>query len=190
MPDHRIDLRQATADDIPDLLVLMDSILEWLVAQGRSEQWGTVPFSQIPGFPGRVTDWVSQGVITLAERNGKCVGLLAAAPVVPPRIPAGLIPAGSIFVHTVMSDRGPEGRGVGSVLMNEAELRARTQKAPALALDHWAGSAELARIYDQRGYVKVAEYDEEQGGRSVRNAVRVHRFSSGPTGRALRSESG
>jgi hypothetical protein len=107
VPDRQISLRQATADDTPALLSLMDSVLEWLVAHGRSDQWGTVPFSQIPGFPKRVTDWVSQGVITLAERNGKCVGFLAAAPLVPPRIPTGLVPEGSMFVHTVMSDRGP-----------------------------------------------------------------------------------
>ncbi|WP_248962118.1 GNAT family N-acetyltransferase [Sphaerisporangium perillae] len=177
MPDRQINLRQATADDTPALLSLMDSVLEWLVAHGRTEQWGTVPFSQIPGFPERVTDWVSQDVITLAERNGKCVGLLAAAPLIPPRIPTGLVPEGSMFVHTVMSHRGPDGRDVGSALMNEVERRARTHKAPALALDHWAGSAELARIYDKRGYVKVAEYTADQGEKTVRNVVRVYRLS-------------
>ncbi|GAA3837517.1 hypothetical protein GCM10022226_69520 [Sphaerisporangium flaviroseum] len=182
MPHRHITLRPATAADTPALLALMDSVLEWLVACGRPEQWGTVPFSQIPGFPERVTDWASQGVITLAERNGKCVGLLALAPLVPPRIPTGLVPEGSMFVHTVMSDRGPDGRDVGSTLLDEAEHRARTLKAPALALDHWAGSSELARVYDRRGYVKVAEYDDDQGENTVRNAVRVHHLSGSPTG--------
>jgi GNAT superfamily N-acetyltransferase len=178
VPDHQLNLRQATAEDTPALLSLMDSVLEWLVAHGRSEQWGTLPFSQIPGFPERVTDWASQGVITLAERNGGCAGFIAIAPLVPPRIPTGLVPEGSMFVHTVMSDRGPDGRDVGPALMNEAERRARTHEAPALALDHWARSAELARIYDKRGYVKVAEYDDDQGDKTVRNAVRVYRPSS------------
>ncbi|TMQ96676.1 GNAT family N-acetyltransferase [Actinomadura soli] len=154
----------------------MDSVLKWLVAQGRPEQWGTVPFSQQPGFPDRVADWTSQGVITIAERGGACVGLMAAAPGASPRVPAGVVPEGSMFIHTVMTDRGPDGRGVGSVLLAHAEHLARTLGAPALALDHWAGSPELGRIYDEHGYVQVAEYTDEQGGKAVRNLVRVRRL--------------
>lgn len=86
-----------------------------------------------------------------------------------------------MFVHTVMSSRGPDGRGVGATLLAEAERRARSRQAPVLALDHWAGSPELARIYEQHGYVPVAEYDDEQGGTSSRNVVRVrHLLRAGP----------
>jgi GNAT superfamily N-acetyltransferase len=181
VPDGRINLRRATPDDVSALMSLMDSVLDWLVAHGRSEQWGTVPFSRIPGFSERFAGWVSQGVVTVAERDGKCVGLLAMAPAVPPRIPGGLVPEGSTFVHTVMSDRGPDGHGVGSALMAEAERRARDDKAPAVALDHWAGSAELARVYEKGGYVMVAEYEDRQGAKTTRNTVRVKHLSA--TGR-------
>ncbi|TMR96493.1 GNAT family N-acetyltransferase [Nonomuraea basaltis] len=188
MSDRRITLRPATAEDVPALVSLMDAVLGWLVERGRTEQWGTVPFSRIPGFPERVADWTSQGVITLAERDHACVGLLAAAPMVPPRIPAGLVTEGAMFVHTVMSDRGPGGRGVGSALMEEAERRARAYGAPALALDHWAGSAELARVYDGFGYVLAGECeDEQEDGRKVRNAVRVRRLDPQSGGSVPRS---
>ncbi|TDD34478.1 GNAT family N-acetyltransferase [Actinomadura sp. KC06] len=176
MPEHRLHLRQATAGDVPALLSLMDSVLKWLVAQGRPEQWGTVPFSQQAGFPERVADWTSQGVITVAERGGACVGLLAAAPVVPPRVPDGVVPEGSMFIHSVMTDRGPDGCGVGSALLAHAEHLAKAQGAPALALDHWAGSPELGRIYDEHGYVRVAEYTDGQGESADRNLVRVRRL--------------
>ncbi|WP_067800164.1 GNAT family N-acetyltransferase [Actinomadura formosensis] len=179
MPDHPLHLRQATTSDVPALLALMDSVLKWLVAQGRPQQWGRVPFSQQPGFPDRVADWTSQGVITIAERDGECVGLLAAAPMVPPRIPAGVVPDGSMFIHTVMTDRGSAGRGAGSALLTHAEHLARAHGAPALALDHWAGSPELGRIYDEHGYLPVAEYTDEQDGGTVRNLVRV-RHLDGP----------
>jgi GNAT superfamily N-acetyltransferase len=173
--DQPIRLRVATTADLPAVLELMDAVLGWLVARDRPQQWGDVPFSRIPGFPGRVAEWVAQDVITLAERGTDCVGILAIAAVVPPRIPAGLVPAGSMFVHTVMTERGSRGRGVGSLLMREAERRARAVCAPAVALDHWAGSDELHRIYREHGYTAVGEYDDDRqaGAPKVRNVVRV-----------------
>ena len=175
MSDQSIQLRVATAADLPALLKLMDSVLDWLVARRRTQQWGDVPFSQIPGFPDRVADWVAQGVITLAERGTDCLGLLAIAPVVPPRIPAGLVPARAMFVHTVMTERGPRGQGIGFLLMQEAERQARAASAPALALDHWAGSDELHRIYRKHGYTTVGEYDDgrQADAPKIRNVVQV-----------------
>ncbi|MFC4062875.1 GNAT family N-acetyltransferase [Planomonospora corallina] len=152
----------------------MDSVHAWLIARDRPEQWGTVPFSRIPGFPDRVADWTRQNVITLAERDSRCVGMLAAAPMIPPRIPTGTVPDGSMFIHTVMTERGPAGHGVGAALLKEAERLARAHGAPALALDHWADSPELSRLYEEHGYIKVAEYTDEQAGNPIRNAVRIH----------------
>ncbi len=103
--------------------------------------------------------------------------MLAAAPMTPPRIPAATVPDGSLFIHTVMTDRGPGGHGVGTALLEEAERLARAHHAPALALDHWAGSPELGRIYDEHGYAKVAEYTDEHD-EPVRNTVRVRHLSA------------
>ncbi|NAS25910.1 GNAT family N-acetyltransferase [Herbidospora sp. NEAU-GS84] len=168
MPRSSPKLRPATADDVAALLTLMDSVHAWLLSRGRPGQWGAVPFSRIPGFSDRVADWARQNVVTLAERDGRCVGMLAAAPLIPPRIPAGAVPGGSLFIYTVMTDRGPEGHGVGAALLKEAERLARAHGAPALALDHWAGSPELDRLYDDHGYVRVAEYTDERVGNVVR----------------------
>ncbi|MDG4824853.1 GNAT family N-acetyltransferase [Asanoa sp. WMMD1127] len=173
MSEQPIRLRVAAPADLPRLLELMDSVLSWLVARGRTQQWGDVPFSRIPGFPDRVADWIAQRVITLAERGTDCVGILAMAPVVPQRIPAGLVPASAMFVHTVMTERGPRGRGVGSLLMQEAERQARAASAPAVALDHWAGSDELQRIYHKHGYTPVGEYNDERANAPTRNVVQV-----------------
>ncbi|WP_283136594.1 GNAT family N-acetyltransferase [Rhizohabitans arisaemae] len=176
MPEDHVRLRPATAEDVPAILALMDSVLDWLVARGRPDQWGTVPFSRVPGFPGRLAEWAGQGAFTVAERDGWCVGLIALAPGAPPRIPAGTVPDGALFVQTVLTDRGPGNRGVGSALMAEAERQARARGVSAVALDHWAGSPELDRFYDRHGYAKVAEYTEERDDRVVRNTVRVRRL--------------
>jgi GNAT superfamily N-acetyltransferase len=182
MPQSEITLRPGTAEDVPSLLSLMDAVLAWLVTHGRSEQWGTTPFSQVPGFSARVAHWVAQGVITVAERDGRCVGVLAAAPTTPPRVPAGMVPEGSMFVYTVLSDRGSEGRGVGRALLNAAERLATERGCPAVALDHWAGSAELARIYDDYGYIKVCTYIDNHDGNDTRNVVRVRLLPKRPVG--------
>ncbi|MEV1003132.1 GNAT family N-acetyltransferase [Nonomuraea sp. NPDC050202] len=172
--DQHLTLRPATTQDIPALLALMDSVLTWLVARGRTEQWGTVPFSRLPGFPELFTGWTSQGAITTAERGGPCVGLLALAPAPPPRIPPGLIPEGALFIHTIMSARGPTGRGVGRALLAEAARQARAHGAPALGLDHWAGSAELDQIYDKHGFVKAGECEGGKAGPTTTlNTVRA-----------------
>ncbi|MEV0617394.1 GNAT family N-acetyltransferase [Nonomuraea sp. NPDC050404] len=174
MPDDQhLILRPATAQDLTALLALMDSILGWLVARGRTEQWGAVPFSQMPGFPERFTEWTSQGAITVAERGGNPVGLLALAPAVPPHIPSGLLPRGALFVHVIMSDRGPAGQGVGQALLAEASRRAEARQAPGVGLDHWAGNADLDRVYDKHGYVKVGEYEVNDDGRTALNSVRI-----------------
>ncbi|MGK5550102.1 GNAT family N-acetyltransferase [Actinomadura kijaniata] len=79
-----------------------------------------------------------------------------------------MVSGGSMFIHTVMTDHGPDGHGVGSALLAHAEHLARTRGALALALDHWAGSPEL-------GYVPVVEY-------TVRNLVRVQHLSGDHVG--------
>lgn len=178
MTASEIRLRPATADDVPALLALMDMVLEWLVARGRPAQWGTTPFSRLPGFPDRLVGWIASGVVTVAERDGHLVGAMAAASMVPPRVPPGLVPDGSMFVHTVLSDRGPAGRGVGTALLAEAERLARAQGAPALGLDHWAGSPELAQLYDRYGYVQVGEYVDDRNGTPVSIVVRVRPLSA------------
>ncbi|UBU08295.1 GNAT family N-acetyltransferase [Nonomuraea gerenzanensis] len=175
--DQHITLRPATPHDIPALLALMDSVLAWLVARGRTEQWGTVPFSRIPGFPELFTTWTAQGAITTAERATTCVGLLALAPTPPPRIPPSLIPDGALFIHTVMSARGPSGQGVGRALLEEAARQAESSGAPAVGLDHWAESAELDRIYEQHGFVKAGTCEETKDGRTTLNTVRVRHLS-------------
>ncbi|MGR6918888.1 GNAT family N-acetyltransferase [[Actinomadura] parvosata] len=179
--DQHLTLRPATTQDVPALLALMDSILTWLVAQGRPQQWGTVPFSRMPGFPELFASWVSQGAITTAQRDGTCVGLLALAQAPPPHIPPELIPADALFIHTVMSARGASGRGVGQALLHEAERQARACGAPALGLDHWAGSRELDRIYDKHGFTKTGEYENTEDGRTTHNTVRVRHLLTEPS---------
>lgn len=167
-------IRKAAPADAPVLLALMETVQRWLSDQDRTEQWGSTPFTRIPGFTERFARWVDQGVITVAERNGRAVGVMAAAPAVPSQVPSGTAPEGSLFIHTVLTDRDAPGRGVGAVLMAEAERQARRIEAPAIALAHWAGSEELSSVYRGYGFDVAGEYDEpESGGRATRQVLRV-----------------
>lgn len=172
-----IEVRTAEAADVPAMLELMDGVLNWLVARGRTEQWGPVPFSAIPGFPERLAGWAGQGAVTLAERDGACVGVIAVGPDVPPRVPVGMVPAGSMFIHTVLTERGPAGHGVADALIGHAERAARGRGAPALALDHWAGSPELDRVYAVKGYAELGHCEDDGPEGTVRNTVRARPLS-------------
>jgi len=40
-----ISMREGGPDDVPAILGMLDSCVEWLVEQGRTGQWGTEPHS-------------------------------------------------------------------------------------------------------------------------------------------------
>ena len=46
--------RIATGDDTEAVVALYDEAVAWLAASGRSDQWGTTPFS---ARPDAVADW-------------------------------------------------------------------------------------------------------------------------------------
>ena len=164
-------LRSASAGDVPSLIELMDSVSLWLADNGLGQQWGETPFSQIPGFSDRLAVWVAQGALTVAVRDGRIVGAMALAASAPP-LPGDIrVPKGAWFVHTVLSERGKEGRGIGAALLDRAERLAQEASAPAVALDHWAGNLRLGELYEARGYRDIGSYDDDLGGN--RNTVRL-----------------
>lgn len=64
-------LRRATVDDIDTVLGLLDDAVRWLVAQGRTGQWGTEPFSTDPNRVATARRWLSD------EADGQAAGAMA-----------------------------------------------------------------------------------------------------------------
>jgi GNAT superfamily N-acetyltransferase len=152
-----LSLRPATPADLEPLLALVDSVVAWLVARGRSAQWGADPASASPAFRERTAQAIAAGVVTVAVRDDVLVGGLLLTDSQPDYLPAGLVPDDALYVHTLVSDRTAAGKGAGALLLDHARSRAEAAGVP-LALDHWAGSPELARLYDQAGFTAIGSF--------------------------------
>ena len=129
-------MRRAEPGDVDALLALVDDVVAWLVARGRSGQWGARPLSQDHGFRARTANAVAAGLVTVAVRDGAVVGAMVVDRTVPGYVPSGLVPPGALYVHSLVSARSAAGAGVGRLLLDRAmELAAGTP----IALDHWSG---------------------------------------------------
>jgi hypothetical protein len=113
-------LRPATPADGEPLLDLVDGVVAWLVTRGRPGQWGARPLSGHAGFRDRTAAGIAAGLVTVAVRDGAVVGAILLDRVAPAYVPAGLVPPGALYVHTLVSDRGPAGVGAGRLLLHHA----------------------------------------------------------------------
>lgn len=129
---------------------MVDDVIAWLVARGRSGQWGATPLAGHPALRADTAGRIAAGAVTVAVRKGAVVGTVTLDGQHPAYLPAGLVPAEALFVHTLVSARTPAARGTGRLLLDRCLARAADAGVP-LALDHWAGSPELAGFYERAG---------------------------------------
>jgi hypothetical protein len=163
-------LRPAEPADLGALLALVDDVIAWLVARGRSGQWGARPLSEDDGFRERTANAVEAGLVTVAVRNGAVIGAMVLDRTVPAYVPSGFVPRGALYVHTLVSARNEAGAGAGRLLLGHVrELAA----GDPVALDHWSGSPELAALYENAGFVAVATFTLDQRGEPWPGTLRV-----------------
>jgi GNAT superfamily N-acetyltransferase len=136
---------------------LFDRAVEWLVANGRAAQWGTVPFSVQPHLVAQISEAAASGVMRIAELDatvGSVVGAmwLAEAPgyAPPPDRP-------ELYLQGLVVDRAWQGHKIGRRLLDHAVEEARRLGAAQVRLDCWAGGDQaLVRYYEQAGFTRTA----------------------------------
>ncbi|WP_031478831.1 GNAT family N-acetyltransferase [Streptomyces bicolor] len=155
-----ITIRDGGPGDIPAILGMLDSCVEWLVAQGRPGQWGTKPLSQSPKTVESVTRAVDEGDVFIAE-----VGDVPAATLTLGHSPgpylAHLPPPGEPerYIHWLASDRRFKGHGVGGALLAHAAEVTRRSGVSLLRVDCYAGDdGRLVRYYESNGFVRTETY--------------------------------
>jgi GNAT superfamily N-acetyltransferase len=150
-------IRDGGPDDIPAILGLLDGAAEWLVAQGRTGQWGTEPLSARPSVVDLVTGQVTHGACYIAEADGIPVGMLTLTDA-----PGGrLRPADEPerFVRYLATDPRFKGLGVGSDLLAHAAEETRRAGVSLLRVDCYAGDdGKLVRYYEINGFVRTETY--------------------------------
>jgi GNAT superfamily N-acetyltransferase len=138
------------------VLGLLDLATEWLVAQGRTDQWGTEPHSIDPRRIAQLTGFVDDHGLWIAESDGKVVGALAvgdAMPYVPPATEPEL------YVRLLVTDRAAQGTGIGTELLEHARALARGLGVELLRVDCFAGGdGALVRYYEKQGFSRAEPF--------------------------------
>ncbi|MER6787536.1 GNAT family N-acetyltransferase [Streptomyces sp. NPDC000658] len=156
----RITIREGGPDDVPVMLGMLDSSVEWLVSQGRTRQWGTAPLSQRAGTVDSVARYAAEGEVFLAEADGVPAAALILTDA-PGAYLAHLPPPGEPerYIHWLASDRRFRGHGVGSALLDHAAEATRRAGVSLLRVDCYAGDdRKLVAYYEANGFAPTQAY--------------------------------
>jgi len=156
----QISIREGGPDDIPVMLGMLDSCVEWLVAQGRTRQWGTKPLSQQQKTVESVRGYMEEGTAYIAEVDGVPAATLTLTDK-PGSYLSHLPPPGEPehYIHWLASDRRFKGHGVGSALLTHAADETARAGISLLRVDCYAGDdGKLVRYYEANGFVRTETY--------------------------------
>ncbi|WP_237773474.1 GNAT family N-acetyltransferase [Streptomyces luteocolor] len=157
-------IRKGGAEDIPAIIALFDGAVEWLVARGRTGQWGTTPWSANPKAVAMVEKYVTTGRPWIAEIDGTVVGTLTLTDG-----PGGdIIPKADEperYVHLLVADHGRfAGRGVGRALLAHAVEETRAQGVSLLRVDCYRGEDRaLVAYYESNGFTATEPFTGPDG---------------------------
>ena len=165
-----MNIRRAGRDDVAAVLGLLDGATEWLVARGRTDQWGTEPHSTNPRRVAQISGFADDGGLWVAEDAGPggqnggpgpVVGALAvgaALPYVPPADEPEL------YVRLLVTDRASAGQNIGGVLLDHARELARGAGVGLLRVDCFAGGdGALVRYYEKQGFTRTETFTPVNG---------------------------
>ena len=149
--------------DAATVLRLLDSATAWLVARGRTGQWGTEPASADPRRIAQADAWATSGGLYLAMLGDTTVGALVvgrATEYVPPATEPEL------YVNLLVTDRAYQGNGIGARLLAYAAELARERGLGLLRVDCYRGDDRaLVRFYEGCGFTATDPFTVERPGR-------------------------
>ncbi|MGB2569100.1 GNAT family N-acetyltransferase [Micromonospora citrea] len=165
MTDERtIAIRPGALDDAATVLRLLDAATAWLVAQGRTGQWGTEAATTDPRRIAQAHEWAAGDGLYLAMRGDTAVGALvvgAATAYVPPATEPEL------YVNLLVTDRAHAGHGIGARLLTYAAQLARERGLGLLRVDCYGGDDRaLVRFYEGCGFTATDPFTVERPGRA------------------------
>lgn len=138
------------------VLALLDGASAWLVARGRTRQWGIEPHSTNPRRVAQVTVWAGAGELHLAVLDGAVVGALAVGEAVP-YVPPPTEP--ELYVNLLVTDRARAGLGIGGALLDHARRLAQDRGVELLRVDcYGGGDRALVRYYESQGFTATEDF--------------------------------
>ena len=143
-------VRRGGADDLHEILGLLDAAVEWLVGRGAEGQWGSDPFSTNSSMVRHLSQIISAGELRIAHDQSKRV---VGGYVLGPRPSyAPIVAEPERYIEAMVTARALAGRGIGTLLVSDAIDRARLAGAHAVRTDCWAEAPRLIRWYEECGF--------------------------------------
>ena len=150
-------IRLAGAEDLGAVLAVLDGTVEWLVAQGRTGQWGTQPWSSQPALVERIEGRIERGEARVAVLDGEVAGVVSVSGTVPSYVDPAAEP--ELYVNLLATERRFKGRSVGSALLDEARAEARRRGLALVRVDCYAGDdGKLKAYYRSQGFTEVEPF--------------------------------
>jgi GNAT superfamily N-acetyltransferase len=157
-----VQFRTGSDLDTDAVLALFDANIAWLVEQGRSEQWGSEPWSESPKHVGFVRDLLSAGLVTLAEIDAEVVGASVVTDYPMPYVPA--IEETERYLKLLISSPAHRGKKIGHRLIERAREHTVAEGVALLRVDCWAGGdRRLVSYYVSEGFIPVREIEVRPG---------------------------
>lgn len=155
-------IRPGSLDDLDIVVRFFDGAVAWLVANGRSDQWGNEPFSAKNASVQFVEKLIAEGDLFVAELDGEQVGasIVNSAPM--PYVPA--IEEPELYLRLLIASRAHQGQGIGSRLIAHAREEAGRRSLKLLRVDCYASADErLVGYYESQGFVRSERIEVKPG---------------------------
>jgi len=149
-------IRTGSVEDLSAVLALLDGAVAWLVAQGRTGQWGDQPWSTSQHRVQRIRQMIEDGELLLLQQDGVAVAALSHGPVAHSYVP----PADEPEDYVLLLVSNPGVPGAGRRLLDESWQRARARGIGLQRVDCYAGDdGKLVRFYESAGFTRTEPFD-------------------------------
>jgi GNAT superfamily N-acetyltransferase len=149
-------VRVGSAADLDVVMDLFDEAVAWLVAQGRTGQWGDQPWSASGDRVARIRRMIEDSELLLLDRDGATVAALAHGPAAHDYVPPAPEPEDYVLILVAR----PSARGAGRRLLDESWSRARANGLARQRVDCYAGGdGKLVRFYESAGFTRTESFD-------------------------------
>ncbi|MER6989983.1 GNAT family N-acetyltransferase [Saccharopolyspora hirsuta] len=130
---------------------MLDEAVAWLVANGRSGQWGSSPWSESQKRREHIAEMVGGGTTWIAEVDGRAAGAMTLSSDPHPYVPP--VDEPELYISLLVSSRAYAGMGVGSGLLAHAQQEAERLGVGLLRVDCYAGGeGRLVDYYRRNGF--------------------------------------
>ena len=173
-PEVRV--RAGSMADFEAVMRLMDDAITWLVAQGRTGQWGSDSFTGSEKRVEHMRGEVEANDLWMSEIDGEPVGAMLLGEEPMPYVSP--VEERELYLHLLVTDRRHVGAGIGLALVEQARQVAVERGIDLIRVDCYAGDdRKLVTAYERLGFTPTEPFTVELPDRDWPGQVLAIRLS-------------